>query len=144
MTSIDTHERMAGHEAIEGSSDRAFGLVFTAFFAVVAIVPLMHGRPLRWWSVGVAIAVLAIALARPALLHPLNRLWTRLGHLLGKVTTPIVIGIMFYGVITPIGLMRRMFGGAGSLHLGFEPAKASYWIERTPPGPAPESIKHQF
>jgi saxitoxin biosynthesis operon SxtJ-like protein len=144
MKSVETHERIVGNEAVEGSSDRSFGFVFAAFFAIVAFLPLLSGKPARWWSVAPALAFLVVALIRPALLQPLNWLWTRLGLLLGKIMTPIVVGIIFYGVITPIGLLKRAFGGADSLHLGFDPKKSSYWIERSPPGPAPESIKHQF
>jgi hypothetical protein len=144
MKSIDTHERIRGKDEIEGSSDRAFGFVFAGFFALVAVLPVLSGRPVRWWSVGVALVFLAIARIRPALLRPLNRLWTRLGHLLGKVTTPIVVGLIFYGVITPVGWLRRMLGGESALRLAYEPDKPSYWIERNPPGPAPDSIKRQF
>jgi hypothetical protein len=144
MKPLDTHERIAGTDEIEGSSDRSFGLVFAGFFALVAVLPLLSGKPMRWWAVGVALVFLAVTLGRPILLRPLNRLWTRLGLLLGKVTTPIVVGLIFYAVITPVGWLKRMFGGADSLHLEFEPDKASYWIERNPPGPAPDSIKHQF
>jgi hypothetical protein len=144
MTQLDTHERIAGTEEVEGSSDRSFGLVFAGFFALVAVLPLLSGKPPRWWAVGVALAFLAVTLTRPTLLHPLNRLWTRLGLLLGKMMTPIVVGIIFYAVITPIGWLRRMTGGESALKLRFEPDKTSYWIERTPPGPAPDSIKHQF
>jgi hypothetical protein len=144
MKQLDTHERITGADEIEGSSDRSFGLVFAGFFTLVAVLPLLSGKPMRWWAIGVAPAFLAVALARPALLHPLNRLWTRLGLLLGKIMTPIVVGIIFYAVITPIGWLKRMTGGDSTLKLRFEPDMTSYWIERTPPGPAPDSIKHQF
>src|ERR1700751_6008049 len=132
MKTIATHERIAGTDQIEGSSDRSFGLVFAGFFALVAVLPLLSGKPLRWWSVGVALAFLAVALARPVLLRPLNRLWTRLGLLLGKVMTPIMVGFIFYGVITPIGWLKRMFGGETALRLRFEPDASSYWIESQP------------
>lgn len=141
---MDTHERVVGGEAVEGSSDRSFGLVFAAFFALAAFLPLRSGDPVRLWCVALSLAFLIVGLARPALLQPLNRLWTVLGHLLGRVVTPIVMGIIFYGVITPIGLLKRRFASQDSLHLSLEPDRPSYWIERNPPGPAPESITHQF
>ena len=141
---MDTHERMVGNEAVEGSSDRAFGMVFAAFFALAAFLPLLSGKPVRWWAAAPALAFLVVGLARPVLLHPLNRLWTRLGQLLGRVMTPIVVGIIFYVVITPIGLLKRRITSQDSLHLGFEPDRTSYWIERSPPGPAPDSITRQF
>jgi hypothetical protein len=144
MRSVDTHERIVGTSAIEGSSDRSFGIVFGGFFAFAALLPLLSGRPIRWWSIIVSLAFLIVGAVRPSLLQPLNRVWMRLGHLLGRIITPIVMGIMFYAVVTPVGLLKRKMGGQDSLHLGFEPDKKSYWIERCPPGPAPESIRHQF
>jgi hypothetical protein len=141
---VDTHERIVGSEAVEGSSDRSLGVVFAAFFALAAFLPLLSGKPIRLWSVALSLVFLIVGLARPALLHPLNRLWTGLGYLLGRIMTPIVMGMVFYGVITPIGLLKRRFAREDSLHLGFEPDRPSYWIERNPPGPAPESITHQF
>jgi hypothetical protein len=79
---------------------------------------------------------------RPVL-APLNRLWLKFGLLLHKVVSPIVLGVMFFLVITPIGLTMRAFG-KNPLRLKLDKQSGSYWIERVPPGPAPESLKDQF
>jgi hypothetical protein len=76
-------------------------------------------------------------------LSPLNRLWLRFGLLLHKIVSPLVLGIMFFLVITPIGLLMRAVG-KDLLRLKFDKRSSSYWIERLPPGPPPESLKDQF
>ena len=138
-----SHEDLNRDQHVEGSSDRAFGLVFAGVFLVIAGMPMFHGGALRWWSVGVAAAFALIALVKPALLAGLNRLWMKLGILLGKVVSPIALGILFYIVITPIGLMIRLTG-KDPLRLKFDPDAESYWIPREPPGPPPGSMTNQF
>ena len=86
---------------------------------------------------------LLVALGFPSILAPLNRLWLRFGLLLHRIVSPLVLGIMFFLVITPMGLLMRAFG-KDLLRLKFDRAAASYWIERTPPGPPPESMADQF
>lgn len=138
-----THERLVSDDEVRGSSDRTFGLVFTAVFAIVGLWPLTGGGPLRIWALGVAAAFLAAAALRPKLLAPLNRIWTRIGHFLHRIANFVILALLFYLVITPTGLMLRLLG-KDPLRLRFEPGARSYWIERQPPGPAPETIKHQF
>jgi hypothetical protein len=130
-------------ERIEGSSDRSFGLVFAGVFAVVAVWPLTAGGSIRVWAAGCAAAFLAAALARPRLLAPLNRLWFRFGLALGRVTTPIVMAVVFFLAVTPTGLVMRALG-KDLLRRRLDPAAKSYWIERTPPGPAPATMINQF
>lgn len=137
------HEDLNRGQHIEGSSDRSFGLVFAAVFLVIAGMPLLHGESIRWWSVGVSAVFALVALVKPALLAGLNRLWIKLGVLLGKVVSPIALGILFYIVITPIGLVIRL-AGKDPLRLKFDPGAASYWIPREPPGPPPGSMNNQF
>ena len=126
-----------------GSSDRAFGLVFAAFFTIVALLPLWSGRPVRMWSIVAAAAFALLALAVPRVLAPLNRVWTAFGDLLHRIVSPVALGILYYGVVTPTGLLMRL-AGKDPLRLRFDPAARSYWIERRPPGPPPESLKDQF
>jgi hypothetical protein len=137
------HENLNREQHVEGSSDRSFGLVFAGLFLVIAIYPLFNGEAMRWWSSGVAIAFALVALVKPALLAGLNRLWIKLGVLLGKIVSPIALGILFYGVFTPLGLVMRL-AGKDPLRLKFSPEADSYWIPRDPPGPAPDSMNHQF
>ncbi|MBT3401824.1 MAG: hypothetical protein HN420_17765, partial [Rhodospirillaceae bacterium] len=91
----------------------------------------------------VAIAFLAIAFLRPGLLAPLNRLWTRFGLLLHRIVNPIVMGFLFYLTVTPMALIMRALG-KDLLRLKRDPEAKSYWIERTPPGPAPDTMSNQF
>jgi hypothetical protein len=88
-------------------------------------------------------AFAAVALAKPELLAGLNRQWMKLGILLGKVVSPIALGVLFYCVITPIGLALRL-AGKDPLRLKRDPAANSYWIPRDPPGPPPGSMTNQF
>lgn len=126
-----------------GSSDRAFGIVFAVVFAVIGLRPVLAGGAIRPWSVALAAVFLAVALLRPRLLAPLNRAWTWLGLLLHHVVNPIVMGVIFYGVVTPIGLLLRM-SGKDPLRLRLDRDAATYWIERRPPGPAPGTMRRQF
>lgn len=137
------HEDLEREQHVEGSSDRAFGLVFAGVFLLVAGWPLLGGEGVRWWSAAVSGAFAAVALAKPELLAGLNRQWMKLGILLGKVVSPIALGILFYCVITPIGLALRL-AGKDPLRLKRDPAASSYWIPRDPPGPPPGSMTNQF
>jgi predicted membrane metal-binding protein len=132
------HEELRRDEAPKGSSDRGFGLVFAVVFAIVAAWPLMGGGGPRLWALAVAAGFAALAFAAPRALAPLNRLWTRFGLLLARITNPLVMGLMFFAVVTPMGLAMRALG-KDPLRRRFEPGAASYWMERRPPGPAPMS-----
>jgi hypothetical protein len=138
-----SHENLNREEHIEGSSDRSFGLVFAGVFIAVAVLPLFHGESVRWWAAAVAIVFALVALVKPALLAGLNRFWIKLGILLGKVVSPIALGILFYAVITPLGFVIRLTG-KDPLRLKFAPDADSYWIPRDPPGPTPDSMTNQF
>lgn len=136
-------EEVRRDELSPGGSNRSLGLVFAAFFVIIGLLPLLKGGGLRLWALVVSGVFLLAALAFPSVLAPLNRLWTRFGLLLHKIVSPIVLGIMFYLVITPTGLLMRVLG-KDLLRLKFERRAGSYWIERTPPGPAPDTLKDQF
>lgn len=138
-----SHESLERVESAAGSSDRAFGIVFTVVFLVIGLLPLFFGGPPRLWSIAIAAIFGALALLRPALLAPLNRLWTKFGLLLHRIVSPLVLGIMFFVVITPMGLVMRAWG-KDPLRLRFDRQARSYWVERQPPGPPPETINNQF
>lgn len=139
------HEDFSREEVIEGSSERAFGIVMAVFFAIVGLWPLVVGAAPgpRWWALAVAAIFGALALIRPAALAPLNRLWLRFGLLLAKIVSPVVLGLLFYATVAPIGLVMRAFG-KDPLRLRRDPAAKSYWIPREPPGPTPDTMKNQF
>lgn len=133
----------AGHDEIKGSSDRSFGFVFAAVFGLIGLYNLWHsGRAWPWLGL-IAAAFLAVALLRPAVLAPLNKLWMKLGLLLGAIVNPLVLGLLFFLVFTPMALIARLVG-KDFLRLKRRPEAKSYWIVREPPGPEPASMKDQF
>jgi len=137
------HEDYSREQALEGSGNRAFGITFAVVFGLIALWPLIRGGTPLWWSIGVAVVFAAIALAKPALLAPLNRQWTKLGILLGRIAAPVALAVLFYGVFTPIGAVMRL-AGKDPLRLKRDPRSPSYWLPRQPPGPAPDSLDQQF
>ena len=133
----------AGHDDGEGSSDRSFGFVFAAVFALIGLYNVWHhGRAWPWLAL-IAAGFLAVALIRPALLARLNRLWMKFGLLLAMIINPIVLGILFFLVFTPMALVARLVG-KDFLKLRSQPEAKSYWVVRDPPGPEPVSMKDQF
>jgi hypothetical protein len=137
------HESLDREEDLVAGSERSFGLVLCAFFALVGAVRFWRGEPWGWTWLTAAAAALFLALLWTAPLRPLNRLWFRFGMLLYKVVNPVVMGLLFYATITPMALLLRALR-KDLLRLRRDPAAKSYWIVREPPGPAPESMKNQF
>jgi hypothetical protein len=137
------HEFQAREEVVKVSSERRFGLVFAGFFALLGALSLYSGaeRWHYWFPLAGVFAVLAYA--APRLLAPLNRLWAKVGLLLHMVISPVILGILLYLCVTPIGVLMRM-SGRDPLRRKFEPAAKTYWISREPPGPAPETFNNQF
>lgn len=124
-------------------SNQKFGWLFALVCAVGAAYAYAKGYPLRVAVLAVFAAAFAgVTVLAPGLLAPLNRIWYRFGLLLGKIVSPVVLGAIFFLVITPVSLATRLFGRDP---LRLKPRQAaSYWIDRTPPGPAAESFKNQF
>ncbi len=144
MAKQDTfHENLSNRGEARSSSNRSFGFVFTVAFAVIGLWPAMSGTAIRWWAIAIAASFLIAGLAKPSLLSPLNRLWTQFGLLLNRITSPLLMALIFFLVVTPIGLTMRLLGKR-PLDLKFDPNARSYWIKREPPGPAPETMKNQF
>ena len=137
------HEDLNREQHVEGSSDRSFGIVFAIVFLVIAAWPILQANQPRWWAGALAAAFGLVALLRPALLAGLNRWWLKLGLLLGRIVSPIALGILFYGVLTPIGVVMRL-AGKDPLLLKRDAGAASYWRRREPPGPRPDSMNQQF
>ncbi len=143
MNTPNTHESFSRDEAVKVSSDRAFGIVFTVLFAVIGLWPLIHGGEVRIWSLVLAVVILAVALIRPSLLAPFNQAWMKFGLLLHKITNPVIMGLIFFLTVTPTALIMRAMG-KDPLRRKFDPSATSYWIDRDPPGPEPETMKQQF
>ena len=138
-----THERLSRGEVLAPGSERAFGLVMAAVSALISLVNWWPAGTWWPWLGGAALLFLACALGYPRLLKPLNRAWFRFGLLLHAVINPIVMGVIFFVAVTPTGWIMRARGN-DLLRLRRDPERDSYWVERTPPGPAPESFKDQF
>ena len=136
------HEDLTRVQEARGSGNRSFGFVFAAAFLLIALWPLLSAAGVRWWAAIASAAFLVAAVVAPSVLAIPNRLWQRLGELLNRIVSPVVLGILFYALFTPVGVIRRLFG-ADPLRLRRSQAE-SYWIKRDPPGPAPESMSRQF
>jgi len=137
------HEDLSRDDGVKAGSERSFGIVFTVVFAVVGLFPLLDGGAVRAWALVVAGVFLGLALVAPRLLAPLNRLWFLFGQLLHRVVSPLVMGLIFFTAVTPTALIMRL-AGKDPLHRTFEPDAKSYWIERQPPGPEPDTMKYQY
>lgn len=121
------HEDLSQRHEVKSSSERAFGVVFAAVFAIVGLWPLVHGDALRLWALAISAVFLVLALVWTAPLRPLNWLWTRFGLLLHAIVNPVVMGLLFFGTVLPIGLILRL-SGKDLLNLRRNPAARSYWI----------------
>lgn len=137
------HEDFARDDEVKAGTERAFGIVFAVVFALIGLAPLWSGEAVRAWSLIIAGAFLVAALARPRLLAPLNRLWFLFGKALHRVVSPLVMGLIFFIAVTPTALIMRLVG-KDPLNRRFEPKAQTYWIDRHPPGPEPETMKNQF
>jgi hypothetical protein len=125
-------------------SDRSFGLTFVVVFAIIAAWQAWAGRPaIAYTFSGLGTAILVVVLTRPGLLHGLNRAWMRFGALLHKVVNPIVLGGIYFLVFTPVALIMRL-AGRDALRRKLDTQAKSYWINREPPGPPPDSLPNQF
>ena len=125
-------------------SNRSFGLLFAIVFLLVAGYSWFEQLTRAWVYFWLALSGLFLFLTfmAPGILLPLNKAWYRLGLLMGKVVSPIVLGILFFIVISPVAIVTRLFGR--DVLLLRKRNVNSYWIERNPPGPQPESFKEQF
>jgi hypothetical protein len=124
-------------------SERSLGLLFAGFCALIAAIKLWKGSNFSTPWFGAAVVLVAIALARPIVLRPLNQLWMRLAELLYRILNPVVMTLLFFAVFVPTGLLLRALG-KDVLRLKVDKDRASYWIDRNPPGPDPGSMTNQF
>ena len=143
MSDGHLHEILSREKEVKRGSERSFGLVFAVVFVLVGLSPLRHGGSLRYWALALALAFGLGAFLAPRLLAPLNKLWARLGDVLHRITTPLIMGVLFFGVLTPFGAIMRA-AGKDPLRLKPKPESDSYWIKREPPGPSPESLNQAF
>jgi hypothetical protein len=129
------HEDFSRQHDARMGSDRAFGWVMAAALAIVATAPLRHGLPIRSWALLASAAFAAITAIRPRVLRPLNRVWTRIGLLLNRVTSPVLLAVVYYAAVVPTGLVMRALG-RDPMRRARDPRAGSYWITRqSAPGP---------
>ena len=124
---------------IKISSNRSFGIVFFIVFLLIALYPLTYSQDIRIWSVIISIIFLVLGLFNSKILTPLNKLWFKFGIFLGKIISPIIMGIIFFLVVTPIGLLMKLLG-KDLINLKYNNNK-SYWIEKKGPK---SKMKNQF
>ena len=110
------------------SSDKNFGVIFSVFFFLIGLWPLLSLNSIRVWSICLAIIFLVLSFFRPNILRPLNNSWVKLGEILGKIIAPIVMALIFFTILTPISFLVRILG-KDLLKLKFS-KKNSYWIQR--------------
>ena len=121
------------------SSNKSFGIVFFVFFSIISLFPLFKDGNIRIWAIVTAITFLILGLLNSPFLNPLNKIWFKFGILLGGIMSPIVMGLVFFIVVTPTSLIMRMLG-KNLLGLKKE-NKKSYWVERSP---LKSKMKNQF
>ena len=131
---------MSHKSKIKISSNRNFGLVFFIVFLIVGLWPLTYENPIRIWLVIISMVFLILGLMNSKLLTPLNKLWFKFGMILGAIVAPVVMGVVFFLVITPIGLFMQIIG-KDLLKKRYDKKKATYWIIR---GKPVSTMKQQF
>tara|TARA_Y100000590_G_scaffold59614_1_gene63233 strand:+ start:101 stop:484 length:384 start_codon:yes stop_codon:yes gene_type:complete len=124
---------------IKISSNRSFGIVFFVVFLLIALYPLTKNQDIRLWSLFISLIFLFLGLIKSKILSPLNKIWFKFGIFLGKVISPLIMGLIFFSVVTPIGLIMRMLG-KDLINLKYNKNK-SYWIEKSGPK---SNMKNQF
>ena len=127
------------HQSIQMGSNRSFGIVFFIFFLIIALWPLLNNDEIRLWSLIISLIFLVLGILNSKLLSPLNKLWMRFGLLLGRIVSPIIMGIIYFFVVTPTGLIMKIFR-KDLLSLKKNDEK-SYWIEKND---EKSNMKNQF
>ena len=126
-------------DEVKLGSNRSFGIVFFVVFLLIALYPFIYNGELRIWSLIISLIFLFLGVFNSKFLTPLNKLWFKFGLLLGKVISPIIMGFIFFLVVTPIGLLMRALG-KDVINLKYNDNK-SYWIEKSGPK---SKMKNQF
>lgn len=123
---------------IKRKNNITFGILFFVFFLIIGLYPLISNEPIRIWSVAVSLVFLIITIIKPNLFTFLNKLWIKFGILLGKIISPIVMGLVFFFVVTPIGIFVKILKKDV---MGLKRGQSSYWITRED---KIQSMKKQF
>ena len=112
----------------EKSSNRSFGIIFFIVFLLISVWPIMDGQALRVWSLVISLIFLILGILNSKILTPLNLAWIKLGEILGRFIAPVVMAVIYFLIVTPIGLFMRIIG-KDLLNINFS-QNSSYWIKR--------------
>ena len=123
---------------IKRKNNITFGIIFFIFFLIIGLYPLISNEPIRIWSIIVSLVFLTVTIIKPNLFTFLNKLWIKFGILLGKIISPIVMGLVFFFVVTPIGIFVKILKKDV---MGLKRGQSSYWITRED---KIQSMKKQF
>ena len=127
------------HNEVKIGSNRSFGIVFSIAFLLISLYPLINGENLRLWALIISIVFFVLGIINSNLLKPLNKLWFKFGLLLGKIISPIIMGMIFFVVVTPIAILMRLLR-KDLLNLKFN-KNNTYWIKKSGPK---SKMKNQF
>ena len=123
---------------IKKKNNITFGILFFIFFLIIGLYPLISGGTIRIWSITLSLVFLIITIIKPNLFTSLNKLWIKFGILIGKIISPIVMGLIFFFVVTPIGILMKILKKDV---MGLKRGASSYWITRED---KVQSMKKQF
>ena len=112
----------------KNENNKSFGILFFIVFAIIAIWPIIDSGSIRYWAIIVSLVFLTLGIVNSKILSPLKKIWIKLGEILGKVVAPIIMGVIYFLIITPIGILMRL-AGKDLLNIKFNKNK-SYWIKR--------------
>ena len=124
---------------IKISSNRSFGIVFFVIFLLISVYPLLYNENIRIWSLIISIIFLFLGIINSRILTPFNHIWFKFGLVLGRFISPLIMGLVFFLVVTPIGLLMRVFK-KDLLNLRFDKTD-TYWINKQEPK---SKMKDQF
>ena len=124
---------------IKISSNKSFGIVFFLFFLIVSLYPLLKNQEIRYWSFFLSLLFLILGILNSKILTPLNKIWFKFGIFLGKIVSPLLMGAVFFFVVTPIGIIMKLLK-KDLLNLRFN-QNQSYWIDKNEPK---SKMKNQF
>jgi hypothetical protein len=117
-------------DEVTGASNRSFGFVFAAVFALIAFLPLWRGAEPRYWAAGLSLLLIVMSLVRPALLAPANRAWFVVGLVLHRITNPILMAVVFFIGVTPFALVTRVVNPRFARRMRPDASASTYWISR--------------
>lgn len=140
---IGTAIDVAIDEPAAAGSARAFGWLMTGVAALVGLWAWWKGKAWTLWPFAIALAFALATLLELRVLQRLHRWWMVLATLLGRIVTPLVMGLIYFGLVTPLGLLMR-WSGKDPMRRRFDPGASTYWIEREPKGPDPRTMERQF